>query len=869
MTDLLRALADEIDPPTDPMREEADEVAKDLKTFVRYAWPVLEPSTPFIDNWHIGFICEHLEQFYAGGTRKLVINIPPRYMKSSLVTILGPVWDWLVRPHHRFVFTSYAAGLSTKHSVDRRTLIESDWHQARFGDRYRLTSDQNVKTEYSNDKRGHMIATSMKGTATGKGGNFVICLAPEVRVETENGWETIGDVVAAGRARRVRAYDHARGERVWTEILRYERSETRPCVRVRTSDGRAIRMTEDHPVFVTGHGYVEAHELRIGDEVMVDDRYVRGLRNDLHASAQGHAAGRALLQPRVPRHRGERAEESSVAWWAGEADLHRLLEAVRDQTRSVGAVTERGPLLLAAMQRDHHEETSDIASVRRVWARHGAEGASADTATLLLPGMFEQGALAPDRRREQPAVCARTGGPATDAPVRARGPEGAGSRSASLSPMRATGGGEARPRRASRGLRQDEQRHDEPGQFVPVVPRQDAREASTTGGVDRVLVVGVDRAEAPEFVYNLATPTHNFFAEGVLVHNCDDPQDPKTARSDAMRETVNSIFDQTFTQRLDDKKRGGICIVMQRLHEKDLTGHVLDKAEEEWTLIKLPNPELRPTTHTFPKSGRVIERQPGDLLWKEREGEDEVAKARVDLGSYGFAGQYGQAPAPSEGGMFKRKDWKFWKPIGIDLPGVTLDLGEAGFHVAEVVQLPEVFEQELQSWDMAFKKKTDTDFVVGQVWGSLGARKFLLDQRRDRMSFTETLDAMRQLTDAWPRAYAKLVEDKANGSAVIDSLKLELVGLIPVEPEGGKEARAFAVSPLIEAGNVFLPHPAIAPWVFDFIEEHAVFPNGANDDQVDGMSQALLRLMRTQRESVTVPQRSVTRRDVGSNRVVS
>src|SRR5215470_6562252 len=112
---------------------------------------------------------------------------------------------------------------------------------------------------------------------------------------------------------------------------------------------------------------------------------------------------------------------------------------------------------------------------------------------------------------------------------------------------------------------------------------------------------------------------------------------------------------------------------------------------------------------------------------------------------------------------------------------------------------------------------------------------------RGRMDFPATLNSVRELTSRFSGTLAKLVEDKANGSAVIQMLCREISGILPVSPEGGKIARAAAVSPLIEAGNVYLPHPLYAPWVNDFIEECAAFPNGAHDDQVDAMTQALLR----------------------------
>src|SRR5262249_24862317 len=130
------------------------------------------------------------------------------------------------------------------------------------------------------------------------------------------------------------------------------------------------------------------------------------------------------------------------------------------------------------------------------------------------------------------------------------------------------------------------------------------------------------------------------------------------------------------------------------------------------------------------------------------------------------------------------------------------------------------------------------DFVVGQVWGRAGANKYLLDQVRARMSFTATCAAMRALTQRWPRARLKLVEAKENGSAVIDTLRGEIGGIVAVNPQGGKEARAHAAAPDLEAGNFYLPK---TDWAKDFIEEAAQFPNGSHDDQVDAWSQAAAR----------------------------
>ena len=134
---------------------------------------------------------------------------------------------------------------------------------------------------------------------------------------------------------------------------------------------------------------------------------------------------------------------------------------------------------------------------------------------------------------------------------------------------------------------------------------------------------------------------------------------------------------------------------------------------------------------------------------------------------------------------------------------------------------------------------SESDYVVGEVWGKLGADRYLLDLVRDRMDFVQTIKTIRLLSNKWPQAMAKVIEDKANGPAAIATLKHEIPGIIPFMPEGDKISRLKAVSPQIEAGNVYLPINAY--WVHDFIEEVTAFPNAANDDQVDAMSQALLR----------------------------
>ncbi len=151
---------------------------------------------------------------------------------------------------------------------------------------------------------------------------------------------------------------------------------------------------------------------------------------------------------------------------------------------------------------------------------------------------------------------------------------------------------------------------------------------------------------------------------------------------------------------------------------------------------------------------------------------------------------------------------------------------------------------------MAFKDTRNSDFVVGQIQAAQGADRYLLDQIRDRLDLPGTLLAVRRLSGQWPNAHLKLVEDKANGPAVVQSLRHEIGGLVEVNPEGGKISRAAAASPQLESGNWYLPHPLLKQWVDGFIAECAAFPAGANDDQVDAWSQGAKRLLHFRAEAI-------------------
>ena len=462
--------------------------ARSLRDFVHAAWHMVEPGREFKDNWHIGAICEHLQAVSEGEITRLVINVPPACMKSLLVCVFWPAWEWTLRPEIKWIYASYAASLSRRDSLRARRIMESDWYQQRWGHMFRRKEDEWTATRYVNNQGGVRLSTSVGGWVTG---------------------------------------DHA-------------------------------------------------------DRQVVDD---------------------------------------------------------------------------------------------------------------------------------------------------------------------------------------------------PLKP------AEVTGSLK--------------------------VSRGAL-------------------EKCWNWWSETMATRLVDFERSARVIIMQRLHEGDLAGRVLQEDGYEHLCLPMEYEKADRITSIGFEDPRI---ETDELLWPNRFNEAAVAKLKADLGSRGAAAQLQQRPAPRAGAIFKRHWWKYYY-----LPGYE------NLRAEDCILLPRI-TRELMAWDCAFKGTDISDFVVGQVWGAdQGQRYFLLDQFRDRVGFAETIRAVESLATKHPAATAKLVEDAANGPAVVDALKHRFGGLQLVSAAGGKESRANAIEPLVEAGSVYLPHPTMCPWVNDFIEELAVFPAGAHDDQVDAFTHALGRL---------------------------
>lgn len=336
----------------------------------------------------------------------------------------------------------------------------------------------------------------------------------------------------------------------------------------------------------------------------------------------------------------------------------------------------------------------------------------------------------------------------------------------------------------------------------------------------------------------------------------DDPHNVKRAESEAVREATVRWWRESMSTRGNNPKTVARLVVQQRVHQQDLAGEMIESGD--YDVLLLPA-EYEPSRSRVTAIGWTDPRtHAGELLWPERFGKPELEGLKRILGSYAAAGQLQQRPAPAGGGIVKSAWWRYYDA------------------------LPPVWEQMLLSLDSSFKAESDSDYIAIHVWARLGADVYLLDRVHARLEFLETTRALRFVAYKHPAAALKLVEDKANGPAIISTLRHRVGGIVAYEPDGDKVARTRAAAPFIEAGNVWLPGPAhakrihqewlaalvacpafvpaadrkeLAPkewlppdevhpdWVDRFVGEWSVFPKGANDDDVDAGTQAIRRLM--------------------------
>ena len=297
----------------------------------------------------------------------------------------------------------------------------------------------------------------------------------------------------------------------------------------------------------------------------------------------------------------------------------------------------------------------------------------------------------------------------------------------------------------------------------------------------------------------------------------DDPLKPDEALSETRRNAVNEWYDNTLVTRLNHKETGVIIIVMQRLHQDDLVGHVL--TQENWELLSFPAIAEEEEVYTIEDllGRRSWRRGVGEALQPERESLSTLGHMRQTIGEYNFASQYQQNPMPLGGAIVKTEWLRYYDPD--DLPSSFLYI--------------------VQSWDTANKSGELNDYSVCTTWGVGDQNYYLLSVFRRRLNYPDLKRAVQEQAGRY-QADKIVIEDKASGTQLIQDLKFEgQCGVEPYEARSGmdKTVRLFAQTAEFESGRVLLPRSA--PWLDAYLRELTTFPGVKYDDQVDSTTQAL------------------------------
>jgi len=606
--------------------DESQDAIQSLSKFIKFCWHIVEPGTPYVHGWHIDAICDHLEAVTHGEIRNLLINIPPRHAKSLLTSVFWPMWEWLRWPNRKFLCASYAMNLSIRDSLKCRRLITSPFFKAYYGHLFTLTKDQHAKTRFDNNHYGYRLATSVDGMGTGEGGDRILCLDYNIKINLKMGSLPIGYIVDNRISAECYSYNQTKNIGEYRQIINWYESETNTIIELVIDEKRkkSIILTPDHPVYIIGSGYVKAENIQ----------------------------------------------------------ANQLLR-------------------------------------------------SSDNKQITI---------------------------------------------------------------------------------------------------EKVIIKNEKRK-----MYNIEVEhNHNYFANDILVHNCDDPHSTSQAESELKRENCLTWWSETMSTRLNNPATGAKVIVMQRQHHKDLSGYVLARGGYEHLCLPAEYEGNKKTTVIGFSDPRT---EDNELLWPERIPRKELEEIKRDLGSYAIAGQLQQRPSPREGGIIKRHWFQFFKLL--KNPNGSISLSE--------------FDYIIQSLDTAFKDGQENDFSVNTTWGVKRNGYYLISRWKGKVEFPElervTISQASQFNPS-----QILIEDKASGQSLIQSIrkKYPKLPIKAVKVDRDKIARLHSVSGFFESGLVFLPENE--HWVEDYIETMINFPAADYDDDVDSTTQALTEIALKMKNYGTISQ---------------
>lgn len=643
---------------TRPLAMEARVLSHSLYKYVKEAWPYVE-SNDFIDGWHVGCICEHLEAVSEGKIAKLLINIPPGCSKSLLCAVMWPTWEWTRDPKLKWFFASYDQELSTRDSLKCRTLIKSRWYQERWGDKFSITDDQDRKTRYSTDKGGYRLATSVGGHGTGEHPHRIVCFPYDEKVMTETGLIAIGDIVNRRMKTRVPSMNPITSCLEYKPVIGWHKNPGNGIVEVMMSNGDSIRCTPSHRIWTLNRGWVKA-SLLVSSDVLpcfapsnTRDRFRCGAesfcqcrsqfitRQDIDDVIFGKFTAENFVSSRP-------VIGSSMSFGDGlpsiaSSDLSNCcgfdFESLCKNFDGFSAFGDFKCLLSGQNSPWSSFEDGECAMLFGISNVVGScsvaqigEGAihriPIEVSDLVPFRTWTDECFRYDLMYEQ-VVCslvfvgAESRIPSTRTAFENSSFDGVG--------MPSSDDG-VRPASDSSQIRYTIQSL-ESGYCSPTLVR-------FCGFAHETFCLTV------EDNHSFIVGDHNC----IIVANCDDPHSVKRAESEVERQAVLTWWDLTMSTRgvAIDVRR---VIIMQRLHKDDLSAHVLRQGGWEHINLCMRHEKARMAATCL--GWNDPRKEEGELLCPNQFDEPKVSEMEKRLGAYGTAGQLQQRPVPKGGSMFK------------------------------------------------------------------------------------------------------------------------------------------------------------------------------------------------------------------------
>lgn len=829
----------------------AERMRRSFVEFAKRAWLIVEPKQ-LAWNWHLDCISEHLVLVTQRDIRNLMINIPPRQTKSILVSVLWPVWHWIQNPETQFLFASYDQALVERDAGNARRLIESTWFRDRYGGEFYLLPSDNRKEMYRNNCGGYRLSTSVNGRATGEGGD-IQCFPAGTMVLTEKGLLPIECL--DGNKSLIKSWNGVATR--WSRQIGFHRTRVRKLLRVRVG-GIEIESTPEHPFFVKGKGWIKAENLKNGDCLYAStESNMRSMRSEV-LSASGPRSSRqdrhVLLSSMLWNFRARRKKSIRAVYrWINQT-LRGMWEA--NSWKTIGWEARWATDLFHLVSDGFEEASWSLASSLcvRSLSDHFQSEIRSSSKEMLFIGMRGNSSQQENERQRQWPLRGWQGREAVHTFSPFDKEENSQSRALSMPLVFDEGSGSrAKPGCASRQLCEDRSPRRKSSSTVQVLSRENAWKEEPTSGVDEVLVESIEWIDKEAEVFCIDVENdHNFFANGILVHNClDDPHNAQKVESTKVRLSALSWNDNAWRSRNNDPNKSQKVYVGQRSHDSDLFGHTLQLERKRWVVVALPMEfEVSNRCITYLNDGtgdnlkKEIFRDPrkkeSELLNPSRFNVETVKNEKKAMSDRAWNAQYQQRPEGQQGLILKRNWWRQWvwpewhKEAGRTRP------------------LPDFFEM-IQVYDTALEEGEENDYTARTTWGFFEHQDsiediktgkivegetrvcaLLLDRYKDRPSFPELRKLAAESADRTGPDKI-LIEKKVSGHSLIQELRRKRLPVVGVKVVGDLTFRAHMASLVLEKGCIFYI-PRI--WAFDVIEEAAKFPLGDHDDQVSTLVMA-------------------------------